>query len=73
MLQGRLDAVQATNVTLQKQLEEMRKADTREARPVRPKAAPAATRPAITRPARKASAASTPSGKTAARRKRGQA
>jgi uncharacterized protein YhaN len=78
VLQGRLDAVQATNVTLLKQLEEMRKADTREARPVRAKATPA--RPAVTRPARtpgparKVSAASTPSGKTAARRKqRGQA
>ncbi|CAN7806450.1 DNA-binding protein [Paraburkholderia hospita] len=78
VLQGRLDAVQATNATLEQQLAAMREADTHEARPVRAKSAaarPAATRPARTPgPARKIPAASTPSGKTAARRKkRGQA
>ncbi|AUT75931.1 ATPase [Paraburkholderia hospita] len=73
VLQGRLDAVQATNATLQQQLAAMREADTHEARPVRAKSA--ATRPARTPgPARKIPAASTPSGKMAARRKkRGQA
>ncbi|MFM0150382.1 ATPase, partial [Paraburkholderia sp. RL18-085-BIA-A] len=80
VLQGRLEAVQAANATLQQQLAARRKADTYEARPVRAKAAPArpaANRPAAPRPARipgttrKAPAASMPSGKTAARRKRG--
>ena len=74
VLQGRLDAVQATNVTLQQQLAAGRQADAREARPVRAKSAaarPAAPRPARTPgPARKIPAASTPSGKTAARRKK---
>ncbi|OYD60102.1 UNVERIFIED_ORG: plasmid replication DNA-binding protein KfrA [Burkholderia sp. CF145] len=83
VLQGRLDAVQATNVTLQQELAAARQAGAREARPVRAKGAPArpaAPRPAVSRPARtpgparKIPAASTPSGKTAARRKkRGQA
>ena len=72
----RVDAVQATNATLQQQLAAMREADTHEARRLRVKSAaarPAATRPARTPgPARKIPAASTPSGKTAARRnKRG--
>jgi hypothetical protein len=79
VLQGRLDAVQATNVTLQQQLAAQREADTREARPVRAKAAPArpnVPRPAVTRPARtpgparKVPAASAPPIKTAARRKK---
>ncbi|AUT66592.1 DNA-binding protein [Paraburkholderia terrae] len=74
VLQGRLDAVQATNVTLQQQLAAGRQADAREARPVRAKAAlarPTAARPARTPgPARKVPVASTPSGKTAARRKK---
>jgi len=83
VLHGRLDAVQATNVTLQQELAAARQAGAREARPVRAKGAPArpaAPRPAVSRPARtpgparKIPAASTPSGKTAARRKkRGQA
>ena len=87
VLQGRLDAVQAANVTLQQQLAARRQAerrdDAREARPVRAKGAPArpaAPRPAVSRPARtpgparKIPTTSTPSGKTAARRKkRGQA
>jgi chromosome segregation ATPase len=83
VLQGRLDAVQATNVTLQQELAAARQAGAREARPVRAKGAPArpaAPRPAVSRPARtpgparKIPTASTPSGKTAARRKkRGQA
>jgi len=82
VLQGRLDAVQATNATLQ-QLAAVRQAGAREARPVRAKGAPArpaAPRPAVSRPARtpgparKIPTTSTPSGKTAARRKkRGQA
>jgi chromosome segregation ATPase len=75
VLQGRLDAVQATNATLQEQLAARREADALEKRPVRAKAAtarPAAARPARTPgPPRKAPAASMPSGKTAARRKRG--
>ncbi|MFL9966202.1 DNA-binding protein [Paraburkholderia sediminicola] len=80
VLQGRLDAAQAANATLQQQLAARREADTYEARPVRAKAAsarPAANRPAAPRPARtpgpprKAPGASVPSGKTAARRKRG--
>ncbi|EUC12671.1 DNA-binding protein [Paraburkholderia hospita] len=78
VLQGRLDAVQATNATLQQQLAAVRQAGAHEARPVRAKSAtarPAATRTARTPgPARKIPVASTPSGKTAARRKkRGQA
>ncbi|MFM0341833.1 DNA-binding protein [Paraburkholderia fungorum] len=57
VLEGRLDAVQATNVTLQEQLAVLRQA---EARPVREKAARA--RPTAARPA---------ASKTAERRKRG--
>ncbi|WP_087740031.1 DNA-binding protein [Paraburkholderia piptadeniae] len=78
VLQGRLDAVQATNVTLQQQLAALREADAREARPARPgraKAAPAGTtqvRPVATRPSRAARAASAPASKTAVRRKRGK-
>jgi chromosome segregation ATPase len=75
VLQGRLDTVQATNATLQEQLAARHAADAREMRPGRAKAAtarPAAARPARTPgPPRKAPAASMPSGKTAARRKRG--
>jgi hypothetical protein len=75
VLQGRLDAVQATNATLQEQLAAQREADAHEIRPVRAKAVTArstATRPARTPgPPRKAPAVSMPSGKTAARRKRG--
>ena len=78
VLQGRLDAVQATNATLQ-QLAAVRQAGAREARPVRAKGVPArpgAPRPAVSRPARtpgparKIPTTSTPSGKTAARRKK---
>ncbi|MBB5407460.1 hypothetical protein HDG34_001392 [Paraburkholderia sp. HC6.4b] len=39
VLQGRLDAVLATNVTLQQQLAALRQADTRDARPARAKSA----------------------------------
>jgi Small-conductance mechanosensitive channel len=73
VLQGRLDAVQATNATLQEQQAARHAADIQE-RPVRPKAT---TRSTVARPARapgpprKAPAASVSSGKTAARRKRG--
>ncbi|MEX3936351.1 DNA-binding protein [Paraburkholderia phymatum] len=78
VLQGRLDAVQATNVTLHEQLAAGRQGDVREIRPARPgraKTAPAGTtapRPAATRPSRAARAASAPASKTAARRKRGK-
>ncbi|ACC76273.1 DNA-binding protein [Paraburkholderia caribensis] len=81
VLQGRLDAVQATNVTLQEELAALRQADVRHAGPGRPgraKGAPAGTtaaRPAPTRPARPAGAAraaSAPASKTAVRRKRGR-
>ncbi|WP_428983427.1 hypothetical protein [Paraburkholderia diazotrophica] len=81
VLQGRLDAVQATNVTLQQQLAARREADVRRAGPARPgraKGAPAGTtaaRPVATRPARPAGAAraaSAPASKTAVRRKRGK-
>ncbi|MCO4881766.1 DNA-binding protein [Paraburkholderia caribensis] len=78
VLQGRLEAVQATNVTLQQQLAAGRQGDVRETRPARPgraKGAPAGTtaaRPAATRPARAPRVASAPAGKTAVRRKRGK-
>ncbi|AFT89979.1 DNA-binding protein [Paraburkholderia phenoliruptrix] len=78
VLQGRLDAVQATNVTLQEELAALRQADVRHAGPARPgraKGAPAGTsaaRPAPTRPARAPRVASAPASKTAARRKRGR-
>ncbi|BFG80246.1 hypothetical protein PTKU46_82800 [Paraburkholderia terrae] len=71
VLQGRFDAVQATNATLQQQLAARREADAREALPVRAK--PPAGRPAVARtpgPARKVPVASVPSSKTAARRKK---
>ncbi|MEX3937259.1 DNA-binding protein [Paraburkholderia phymatum] len=77
VLQGRLDAEQATNVTLQ-QLATLREADVRGAGPARPgraKGAPAGTtkvRPVATRPSRAARAASAPASKTAVRRKRGK-
>ncbi|OUL78989.1 DNA-binding protein [Paraburkholderia hospita] len=86
VLQGRLDAVQAANATLQEQLAALRQAErragvreaaSREAHPVRAKAAPArstAARPLASRPARKSAAAPVTPGKTAVRRKkRGQA
>ncbi|MFP3643385.1 DNA-binding protein [Paraburkholderia sp. SIMBA_054] len=78
VLQGRLDAVQVANQTLQQQLAALRDAEDSAGRATRSKSAaarPAATRPARTPgPARKIPVASTPSGKTAARRKkRGQA
>jgi hypothetical protein len=78
VLQGRLDAVQATNATLQDQLAEQRRADADRSSPARAKSAisrSTAARPARTPgPARKVAVASAPSGKTAARRKkRGQA
>ncbi|MEM5440013.1 DNA-binding protein [Paraburkholderia phymatum] len=78
VLQGRLEAVQATNATLQQQLAALREPDVRETRPARParaRGAPAGTtavRPAATRPARAARAASAPASKTAVRRKRGK-
>ncbi|MDT8840105.1 DNA-binding protein [Paraburkholderia fungorum] len=74
VLQGRLDAVQATNVTLQNQLAVSRQA---EARPARAKAA---ARPAVTRPSRTpgtsrkapaAPAAPATASKTVGRSKRG--
>lgn len=73
VLQGRLDAVQATNEALQEQLAARRDVDDSAGRPARAKAAlarPIATRPTVARPARKVSAASVPSSKTAARRKK---
>ncbi|SEI27030.1 DNA-binding protein [Paraburkholderia hospita] len=75
VLQGRLDTVQATNVTLQQELAAVRQAGAREARPVRAKGAPA--RPAVTRPprtpgpSRKTATAPATAGKTTIRRKRG--
>ncbi|BCZ85652.1 hypothetical protein PTKU64_93270 (plasmid) [Paraburkholderia terrae] len=75
VLQGRLDTVQATNVTLQHELAAVRQAGAREARPVRAKGAPA--RPAVTRPprtpgpSRKTATAPATAGKTTIRRKRG--
>jgi predicted nucleic acid-binding Zn-ribbon protein len=79
VLQGRLDAVQATNATLQQELAAVRQAGAREARPVRAKGVPArpgAPRPAVSRPARtpgparKIPTTSTLPSKTAARRKK---
>ncbi|MGF6786814.1 small-conductance mechanosensitive channel [Paraburkholderia sp. 35.1] len=52
VLQGRLDAVLATNVTLQQQLAALRQADTRDARPARAKSASTPARPVATRPSR---------------------
>ncbi|MEM5389561.1 DNA-binding protein [Paraburkholderia phymatum] len=81
VLQGRLEAVQATNVTLQQQLAALRETDVREGGPARSgrtKTPPAGTtqvRPVATRPARPARAArgaSAPASKTAVRRKRGK-
>ncbi|MFP3559178.1 DNA-binding protein [Paraburkholderia sp. SIMBA_049] len=75
VLQGRLDAVQATNATLQQQLAARRKADPSAVRAARAKAAPA--RPAAVRPARtpgaarKTASAPATAGKPAIRRKRG--
>ncbi|MFM0351608.1 DNA-binding protein [Paraburkholderia sp. RL17-347-BIC-D] len=75
VLQGRLDAAQTSNATLQEQLAARHAADIREMRPVRARSATA--RSTVARPARapgpprKAPAASLPSGKPAARRKRG--
>jgi hypothetical protein len=86
VLQGRLDAVQAANQTLQQQLAALRQAErragareaaSREVEPVRAKAAPGrstAARPPASRPTRKSAAAPVTPGKTAVRRKkRGQA
>ena len=86
VLQGRLDAVQATNVTLHEELAALRQADrrvgareaaSRAVQPVRAKAAPGRStvaRPPGRRPARKSAAAAVTPGKTAVRRKRrGQA
>ena len=73
VLQGRLDAVQVANGALQDQLAEQRRANADRSSPARAKSAisrSTAARPASTPgPARKVSAASVPSGKTAARRK----
>ncbi|WP_109477227.1 DNA-binding protein [Paraburkholderia sp. C35] len=74
VLQGRFDAVQATNVALQEQLAALRDPGADHAHPGRTKTVP--TRPTVVRsartsgPARKVSVASVPSGKTAARRKK---
>jgi uncharacterized protein YhaN len=75
VLQGRLDAVQAANVTLQQQLAARRDVDESAGRPARAKAAPArqtATRPARTpgSTTRKIPVSSAPPSKTAARRKK---
>ncbi len=83
VLQGRLDAVQAANMTLQQQLAALRQAHhqaeiragarelaSREVQPVRAKAAPARTtaaRPPASRPARKSAAAPVTAGATAGR------
>ena len=80
MLQGRLDAVQATNQTLQHQLAAVHRADarefaSREVEPVRAKAAPgrsSAARPPASRLACKATAAPVTPNKTGVRRKRGR-
>ncbi|WP_207004472.1 DNA-binding protein [Trinickia mobilis] len=75
VLQGRLDAAQATNEALQQQLAALREARMNEARPDRAKAAPA--RPAVTRPSRppgpsrKTASAPATAAKPAIRRKRG--
>ncbi|MGF6870635.1 DNA-binding protein [Paraburkholderia sp. MM5477-R1] len=63
ILQGRLDAVEAANGTLQHQLAAARQTDARPARPARAKAAPArptAARPALTRPMRPPATPATP-------------
>jgi len=77
VLQGRLDAAQAANMTLQQQLAALNQAEhragAREAHPVGAKAAPArstAARPPASRPARKPAAAPVKAGKTAVRRKK---
>jgi chromosome segregation ATPase len=75
VLQGRLDAVQVANETLQQQLAAAPRADAREAHPVRAKATPArstAARPPASRLARKATAAPVTPNKTAVRCKRGR-
>jgi hypothetical protein len=75
VLQGRLDAVQATTATLQQQLAARHEAESPEARPVRAKAAPersTAARPVVNRPERKAAAVPVTPGKTAVRHKRGR-
>ena len=75
VLQGRLDAVQATNVTLQQQLAARRDVDESAGRPARAKAAP--ERPALARPSRtpgssrKTASTQATAGKKAIRRKRG--
>jgi chromosome segregation ATPase len=81
VLQGRLDAVRAANVMLQKQLASERRAEAREgasseATPVLANAAPAvstAARSPARRPARKTAAAPVKAGKTAVHRKRARA
>jgi chromosome segregation ATPase len=74
VLQGRLDAVQVENAALQNQLLEQRRADAVRSRPARAKSEisrSTAARPARTPGlARKVAVASTPSSKTAARRKK---
>ncbi|GJH36325.1 DNA-binding protein [Paraburkholderia hospita] len=73
--QGRLDAVQATNATLQQQLAARRDVNESAGRPARAKAAPA--RPAVARPSRtpgasrKTASTQATAGKKAIRRKRG--
>lgn len=75
VLQGRLDAVQAANVTLQQQLAARRDVDDSAGRSARAKAAPA--RPAVARPSRtpgasrKTASTQATAGKKAIRRKRG--
>ncbi|MEM5372722.1 DNA-binding protein [Paraburkholderia azotifigens] len=79
VLQGRVDAVQAANHTLQQQLAALRQAErragAREAEPVRAKHAPlrsTAARPPATRAPRKAVAAPVKAGMTAVGRKPGR-
>ncbi|MGF6871144.1 hypothetical protein [Paraburkholderia sp. MM5477-R1] len=74
VLQGRLDAAQATNVTLQEQLVALRPADTRPARAKVAPARPIAGRAAVTRTSRQATAAPAEpatASKTTVRRRRG--
>jgi hypothetical protein len=75
VLQGRLDAVRATNATLQQQLAARHEAESPGARPVRAEAAPerfTAARPVVNRPERKAASAPVTPGKTAVRHKQGR-
>ncbi|MGF6638394.1 DNA-binding protein [Paraburkholderia sp. MM6662-R1] len=72
VLQGRLDAVLATNVTLQQQLAALRQADTRDARPARAKSGSTPARPVATRPSRAPRVTPAPASQTVVHRKRGK-